>query len=155
MSLRKFHLVQRPASNHDRSIRSCHWHAEEVTFALLRAFIWDFNGKWLHDEIRKRIRVVASQVFRQSETDQSTVAKPEHCGLCLLHAVCGELEDHEIFAPITRPRATTCILVLAPRPDCGSTFGLVVHGESRVIRRFQFRPDSFFIGVSIYVEVVR
>ena len=99
MSVRKFYLMQCPATTHGSNIDYCHWHAQEVTFKLLRAFIWDFSGKWLHDEIRKRIRVVASQVSRQPETDQSTVAKPEHCGQCLLHAVCGELEDHD-FLPL-------------------------------------------------------
>ena len=142
MSVRKFHLLQCPATPHGSTVEDCHRHAGNVTFELLRAFIWDFHGKWLHDGIRRHISVVDSQVFREAQKDQSTVANPEHCGQYLLHAVCGDLKDHELFAPITWPRETTCILVLMPNPDYGSTFGLVVHGQSRAIRRFQFRPDS-------------
>ena len=40
--LRRFHLMQCPASTHERAIESCNWHAKEVTLALLKEFCISF-----------------------------------------------------------------------------------------------------------------
>ena len=151
MSVRKFYLLQCPASLHGRTVEDCHRHAGNVTFALLRQYIWDFHSKWLDDGLREHINVVASQVSREPGSFQTSVANPEHCGRCLLHAVCGDLRDHDLLAPITKARETTCILVLMTKPEYGSTFGLVVHSQSRDIRRIQFTPDpaEFYEGFSL------
>ena len=45
---------------------------------------------------------------------------------------------------------TVCILIVPPFVNCGSTFGFVVYGQSRVVRRFQFHPrESFYHGLNI------
>ena len=145
MRVRKFYLLQCPASLHGRTVEDCHRHAGDVTFALLRAYIWDFHSKWLHDGLRRHINVVASQVSREPNKDQWRVGNPQHCGHCLLHAVCGELIDHHLLDPLTKACETTCILVLSPNPVYyGSTFGLVVHSQSRYLRSIQFTPCPKF-----------
>ena len=41
-------------------------------------------------------------------------------------------------------------LTVPPSVNCGSAFGLVVHGQSRVVRKFQFHPcESFYHGLNI------
>ena len=153
MTVRKFYLLQCPASLHGRTVEDCHRHAGDVTFALLRQYIWVFHRDWLEDGLREHINVVASQVSREPDKNQYrwTVSNPENCGRCLLHAVSGELRDHDLLAPITRARETTCILVLMTKPKYGSTFGLVVHSQSRDIRRIQYTPYplNFYWNISL------
>ena len=153
MRVRKFYLLQCPASLHGRTVEDCHRHAGDVTFALLRQYIWVFHRDWLDDGLREHINVVASQVSREPDKNQYlwTDSNPENCGRCLLHAVSGELRDHDLLAPITRARETTCILVLMTKPKYGSTFGLVVHSQSRDIRRIQYTPYplNFYWNISL------
>ena len=99
MSVRKFYLLQCPASTFVSTYEDCHRHAENVTFALLREYFWSFHGRWLPNWLQTHIKVVASQVSREPSKNQSTVANPKHCGHCLLHAVCGELTDHHFCCP--------------------------------------------------------
>ena len=151
MSVRKFYLLQCPASLHGRTVEDCHRHAGDVTFALLRQYIWDFHSKWLHDGLREHINVVASQMSKEPGSFQTAVGNPEHCGRCLLHAVCGDLRDHDLLAPIMDARETTCILVLMTKPEYASTFGLVLHSQSRDIRRIQYTPYplNFYWNISL------
>ena len=99
--------MQCPASTHERTIESCDWHAEEVTFALLKEFMHHLIGRWLHKVVRQYVAVVASQVFLQLGKDQSSADKPDHYGQCLLHAACGNLMDQEMVAPIMQLRDTS------------------------------------------------
>ena len=101
MTVRKFYLLQCPASLHGRTVEDCHRHAGDVTFALLRQYIWFFHRDWLEDGLREHINVVASQVSREPDKNQYrwTGSNPENCGRCLLHAVSGELRDHDLLAP--------------------------------------------------------
>ena len=85
MSLRRFHLVQCPAPTPDIcTVNSCHWHAEEVTFALLKEFMDYLTGEPLLQVVRQYVGVFDSQVFQQLGKDQSEVENPQHCGQCLL-----------------------------------------------------------------------
>ena len=145
MSVRRFYLLQCPASYDVSSIDDCHRHAEKVTFALLYEYFRSFHGTYLPNCLQTHIKVVASQVSREPNKDQWRVDNPQHCGHCLLHAVCGEFIDHHLLDPLTKARETTCILVLTPNPVYyGSTFGLVVHSQSRYLRRIQFTPYPKF-----------
>ena len=151
MRVRKFYLLQCPASLHGRTVEDCHRHAGDVTFVLLRQYSWDFHSKWLHDGLREHINVVASQMSKEPGSFQTAVSNPEHRGRCLLHAVCGDLRDHDLLAPIMQAREITCILVLMTKPEYASTFGLVLHSQSRDIRRIQYTPYplNFYWNISL------
>ena len=102
MNVRRFYLLQCPASHDATSVDDCHRHAEKVTFALLNEYFRSFHERSLPNCVQKHIKVVASQVSREPDTDQWRVSTPQQCGRCLLHAVCGELIDHHLLDPLTK-----------------------------------------------------
>ena len=125
-------------------------HAGNITFALLNEYVLHLTGQPLPRPIRQYVDIHDSQVFRQPDTDQSTIENPQHCGQCLLHAVCGRLKFHEMLVPLFDFRETVCILTVPPSVNCGSTFGRVAYGQSRVVRKLQFHPrESFYHGLNI------
>ena len=137
MGQRRFHLFQCPAATYNiTSINQCHLHAGNVTFALLNEYVPLLTGQPLPRPVREYVCIHDSQAIRQPDTDQATIEKPQHCGQCLLHAVCGLLKFHEILVPLFDCRETVCILIVPPNANYGSTFGLVVYGQSRAVRKF-------------------
>ena len=152
MGQRRFHLFQCPATTYNNftSINQCHLHAGNVTFALLNEYVLLLTGQRLPRPIREYVCIHDSQAIHQPDIDQTTMEKPQHCGQCLLHAVFGRLKFHELLVPLFDCRETVCILTVPPNANCGSTFGLVVYGQSRVVRKFQFHPCvSFYRGLTI------
>ena len=156
MGQRRFHLFQCPATTYNNftSINQCHLHAGNVTFALLNEYVLLLTGQRLPRPIREYICIHDSQAIHQPDIDQTTMEKPQHCGQCLLHAVFGRLNFHELLVPLFDCRETVCILTVPPNANCGSTFGFVVYGQSRAVRKLQFYPhQTFYNGLNIRGDV--
>ena len=148
--MRSFHVYQCPESSWPSSVENSHWHTEELLFALLKEYVWYQTGTTLPQDVRALIQVHDSQVFHQTGLKQSTVENAQHCGKCLLHASCGNLREHPSLACLLKSGDTISILTVPPSTNFGSTFGVVVHGHPRVVRKFEFRAqEKFYVALRV------
>ena len=144
--MRRFHVYQCPQSLQSWSADACHWYTEELVFALLEQFVWYQTGTTLPQDLRRDVQVHDTQVFHHTNLKQSTVANEQHCGQCLLHASCGNLWEHSCLDCLLKSGDTISILTVPPDTHFGSTFGVIILGHPRVVRRFEFRPQQDFYG---------
>ena len=70
-----------------------------------------------------------------------------------MHASAGNVSLDGDLVPVFESKHTVSILTVPPDPSCGSTFGVVIYGHPRVLRRFAYSAAEFYATVEFYASL--
>ena len=147
MTERKIYLLQCPESQSSCDAVTSLLHARDISFAVLDEFLWWQTNQRLPACPADFINVTVSQVRYQGGKSQIDVPRLENRGQCLLHAFAGVFTVPTRFRALLASGESICILVTKADPKSKwhvSTFGIVICGHPRVVRKFQFRASESF-----------